>query len=256
MYVLTMPSQGPLAFQDAFFRRHPGALSIIELFEGLPNVAFYAKDTESRFVRANQACLILHGLSEEPEILGLSDRDFHAPAFAEAYINEDGRVMAGRKAIPGQLWMVFHFNKQPLWYISSKVPLFDTRGVVIGIAGAMYSIQETGEKSHYLKELQSVIRHLETHYSEQVSMVAMARLAGLSSTQFNRRFQDLLRTTPTGYLRTVRIQAACGLLSKTKRALAEVAVESGFADQSHFTRCFQKCTGITPLAYRQRFFKT
>ena len=256
LYVLTMPPKGPIAFQDAFFSRHPGAHSVMELFEGLPNVAFYAKDTESRFVRVNQAFLLAHGLAEEAQILGLSDRDFHAPAFAEAYIAEDGRVMAGRRAIPGQLWMVLHFDKQPHWYISTKVPLFDAGGAVIGIAGAMYSIQETGEKARYFQELQSAIRHMETHYSEPISMAAMARLAGLSSTHFNRRFQQLLRSTPTDYLRGVRIQAACGLLSRTQRPLAEVAVESGFADQSHFTRCFQKCTGLTPRAYRQRFLKT
>jgi hypothetical protein len=35
--------KGPIAFQDAFFSRHPGAHSVMELFEGLPNVAFLAR---------------------------------------------------------------------------------------------------------------------------------------------------------------------------------------------------------------------
>ena len=227
----------------------------MDLFECIPNLSFYAKDTESRFTRVNQAFILTHGASSEEQILGRSDRDFHAPAFAEAYITEDRRVMAGRQAILGQLWMVFHTDKQPHWYISSKVPLFDPQGEVIGIAGAMYSIEETGERARYFGELQSAIRHIETHYGEQVSMVKMAEMTGLSSTHFNRRFQQLLRTTPTDYLRTVRIQAACQMLSGTHRPLAEVAIESGFTDQSHFTRCFQKSTGLTPRAYRLRFQK-
>ena len=84
-------------------------------------------------------------------------------------------------------------------------------------------------------------------------MSEMAALAGLSSTHFNRRFQQLLRLTPTGYLRTVRIQAARHLLNATRQGLASIAAETGFTDQSHFTRCFRKATGIIPAEYRRRF---
>ena len=61
---------------------------------------------------------------------------------------------------------------------------------------------------------------------------AFVRLARLSSMHFNRRFQQLLRMTPTAYLRTVRIQAARRLLSITSRALAALAHDTGFTDQS------------------------
>ena len=59
--------------------------------------------------------------------------------------------------------------------------------------------------------------------------------------------------TPTAYLRTVRIQAARRLLSTTNRALADIAHETGFTDQSHFTRCFRETTGLTPGDYRGRY---
>ncbi|NBV87724.1 MAG: helix-turn-helix domain-containing protein, partial [Verrucomicrobia bacterium] len=149
-----------------------------------------------------------------------------------------------------------HPGNRPHWYVSTKVPLFSPGGEVIGIAGAMYAIEQAEEKERYFGALNTAIRYLEQHFSEPISMEAVARLARLSSTHFNRRFQQLLRCTPTEYLRTVRVQTAAKLLSFTQKPLADVAVETGFTDQSHFTRCFHKSTGMTPRDYRLRFQKT
>lgn len=253
-YALTIAMHPALEFQRGFFRQNPGAWSVMELFESLPNAFFYSKDRESRFVRVNRAFMESHGVDSEEQILGKTDRDFSPPVFAEAYIAEDRRVMAGRRAIPGQLWLVFHHpGPRPRWYSSTKVPLFNPAGEVVGIAGAMYLIEQPEQQARYFGVLWPVIRHLETHYGETISMQAMAAMAGLSSTHFNRRFQQLFRSTPTEHLRSIRVQVACRLLSTTQRSLLEIAMETGFTDQSHFTRCFRESTGLTPRAYRLRF---
>ena len=123
----------------------------------------------------------------------------------------------------------------------------------MGIAGALYPIEQPVEQERYFQELFPVIRHIEVGFADTISMAHMAEKAGLSSTHFNRRFQQLLRMTPTGYLRNVRIQAARRLLSTTSHAFAEIAHETGFTDQSHFTRCFRQITGLTPGDYRGRY---
>lgn len=252
-YDLTMSAESPHDFQAAFFASNPLAESITSLFDSLPQTYFYAKDTGSRFVRVNQQFLENHGLSEESEALGKTDYDFHPPLMAKAYISEDRRVMASRKALPGQVWLVLHRRTVPRWYVSTKTPLFNQQGTVIGLAGAMYRIEQKQELTRYLQELLPVARHIERHYSESISMTEMANLAGLSSTHFNRRFRQLLRVTPTEYLRSVRIQAAQGLLTKTSRTLAEIAVDVGFTDQSHLSKRFREVTGMTPAAWRKRF---
>ncbi|MCD0458018.1 AraC family transcriptional regulator [Roseiconus lacunae] len=250
-----MPESTPGDFQAAFFQRNPQAESVIALFDALPQTYFYAKDTESRFVKVNRLFLENHGLKEEADAIGKSDYDFHPPLMAEAYISEDRRVMAGRKPVPGQVWLVLHRRSVPRWYVSTKTPLFDSNHRVIGIAGAMYRIEQQEELMQYLQELLPVARYIEKHYAEQISMTAMAGLAGLSSTHFNRRFRQLLRVTPTDYLRSVRVQAAQQLLATTSRTLAEIAFEVGFTDQSHLTRRFREVTGMTPAAWRKRFVK-
>lgn len=241
------------AFQTAFFRRHPGAQTVMTLFDALPNTAFYAKDSQSRFVRMNELCLHINGASREEDVLGKTDRDFSPPAMAEAYLAEDRRVMDQARPVTGQVWLVFHLRRLPHWYISTKVPLLDARGKVIGLAGAMYGIERPEESARHFRELYPVIRHIEERFSEHVSMAAMARLAGLSSTHFNRRFQQLLRMTPMTYLHTVRVQSARRLLSATRQSLATIAAETGYTDQSHFTRSFRQNTGMTPAEYRKRF---
>jgi AraC-like DNA-binding protein len=151
------------------------------------------------------------------------------------------------------VWAVQHRRTAPRWYVCTKTPLFDPDDGVIGIAGAMYGIDDPKMLTDYFQELMPVIRHVDRHYATTVSMAEMARLAGLSTTHFNRRFRQLLRMTPSQYLRTVRVQQARGLLTTTDKPLAEIATLTGFTDQSHFTKRFRQATGMTPDAYRRRF---
>ena len=241
------------SFRDRFFARNPLAESVLTLFDSLPQAYFYAKDVDSRYVKVNPQFLENHGLEAESEALGRTDRDFHPPVLAEAYIREDQRVMASRRPLPGQVWLVPHRRRMPRWYVSSKAPLFAPSGEVIGIAGAMYRIEQPEELSRYLQELLPVAQHIERHYAEPIKMPEMAALAGLSSTHFNRRFKQLLRMTPMQYLRAVRVEAARELLTTTSRSPAEIAALVGYTDQSHLTKRFREVTGMTPAAYRKRF---
>ena len=241
--------------KQIFFSRNPLAESVIALFDSLPQTYFYAKDRDSRFVRANSLFLENHGLSEESEAIGRTDHDFHPPLMAEAYIDEDRRVMASKKPLPGQVWLVMHRRRVPRWYVSTKTPIFGMDGDVIGIAGAMYRIEQREELTRHLQELLPAARYMEKHYSEAISMAEMAALAGLSTTHFNRRFRQLLRMTPMHYLRSLRIQAARQLLTESHRSLVEIASDIGYSDQSHFTKRFREVTGMTPAAYRKRFVR-
>lgn len=250
-----MAKKSPNDFQSDFFARNPMAKSVISLFDSLPQTYFYAKDTHSRFVKINRLFLENHGLVDESEAIGKTDYDFHPPLMAEAYVSEDRRVMASRKRLPGQVWLVFHRRTVPRWYVSTKTPLFDAAGAVIGIAGAMYRIENQKELTVHLQELLPVARHIERNYADSISMTEMAALAKLSSTHFNRRFRQLLRLSPTQYLRSIRIQASQGLLTTTSRSLAEIAVDVGFTDQSHFSKRFREVTGMTPAAWRKRFVR-
>jgi AraC-like DNA-binding protein len=242
------------AFLAGFYRQHPGVRSVIGLFEHLPSVLFYAKDVQHRYVAVNRRTLTdVFGLESVDDLLGRTDVDFQPPALAEAYHAEDRRVMESAKAIPNQVWLVPHVRGTPCWYVSSKTPLFAVDDSVIGIAGVMYPIATPEEQASLFLELSPVIRFVEDNYTETVSMKDMAAMAGLSATQFNVRFRSTLRMSPSDYVLSRRIQDAQKRLVESSESIAEIGINVGFVDQSHFTKRFRKITGMTPLAYRKRF---
>ncbi len=239
-------------FQAEFYRRHPLVESFFTVFEHFPNVFLYVKDTLSRFVHINQPLLATYQLQDEKDVVGKTDRDFYPPALARAYIEEDRHIFQTGKAILGKLWLVPHIEGTPHWYVSSKAPLFDAQGKIVGLAGVMFRVERPSEKERYFGRLQLALDYLETNFASSVSMSDAAKRCHLPLTTFNRQFRELLRMTPTEYLLARRIDAARNMLVGTQRSISDIAAECGFADQSHFTKRFRKITELTPLAYRKR----
>jgi AraC family transcriptional regulator len=67
----------------------------------------------------------------------------------------------------------------------------------------------------------------------------------------SREFRRYYSCTVGEYVRHLRIEYACRLLSASNASLAEIALAAGFFDQSHFARNFKWQTGMTPHEYRR-----
>jgi len=224
----------------------------MDLFEHAPGMYFYAKDIESRFVRLNRANLTVYGVDDEESLLGRSDRDFHPPYLAEGYIAEDQRVMKDGPVF-NQTWLVPFLNGPMQWFVSSKMPLLGNSGACIGICGVMYPIETPKEQLKRFQHLAPAIRHLEQHFREPVLLADLTKSCGLSATHVHRLFQRLLRMSPTEYLVALRLQEARRLLASTELPISAIAMNTGFFDQSHFTKRFRKMTGMTPTQFRKTF---
>lgn len=85
--------------------------------------------------------------------------------------------------------------------------------------------------------------------ADSPSLAVLAASAGLSRYQFLRAFSRLTGLPPHAYLLQRRVQQARRLV-RAGLPLAEAAAASGFADQSHMTRCFVRSLGLTPGAFR------
>jgi AraC-like DNA-binding protein len=87
--------------------------------------------------------------------------------------------------------------------------------------------------------------------AEDLRLADVARECGLSVAYFSRNFCKTFGAPPYRWFQTRRIERAKALLSEGGRPIAEIAVDCGFADQSHFTRVFTKLVGVGPGAWRK-----
>lgn len=99
--------------------------------------------------------------------------------------------------------------------------------------------------------LRRVVEYLEAHLADDPGLAELARISGLSMKHFARAFKQSSGLAPHQWLMRRRIERARHLLADSPLDLAQVALECGFVDQSHFTATFKRATGATPGAFRR-----
>jgi AraC family transcriptional regulator len=94
---------------------------------------------------------------------------------------------------------------------------------------------------------------LHEQFSGSLTLAELADSAGVHPVHLAREFRRFYRCTIGEYSRRLRIDFACRKITTSDMPLSEIALASGFFDQSHFTRTFKACTGKTPQEYRTIF---
>lgn len=95
------------------------------------------------------------------------------------------------------------------------------------------------------------IAYMEHHCCERISRDDVARAAGMSPSHFSYLIRRESGATFTDLLNRMRIDRAAELLRRTNRALALIALDTGFEDQSYFTKVFKRYRKVAPLQYRK-----
>lgn len=98
--------------------------------------------------------------------------------------------------------------------------------------------------------VERAMRFIRDHLSEELARETVAAAAGVSPGHLSELLKASTGRSFQILLRDLRIQHACVLLSQGDPPLAEVAAACGFYDQSHFTKVFRECRGLTPRQYR------
>ncbi len=101
-------------------------------------------------------------------------------------------------------------------------------------------------------EIEKACAFMEQHYAERIYLADIARCAGLSKSTLLRAFAKSKGVTPYSYLENIRIGKAKKLLEKGIPPI-EVALQTGFSDQSHFTNYWSRFIGLSPGIYREIF---
>jgi AraC family transcriptional regulator len=91
---------------------------------------------------------------------------------------------------------------------------------------------------------------LDEQFSENLSLAFVAQSVGVHPVYLAHSFRSRYRCSVGEYLRRRRIEFACHKISASKDSLVDIALASGFSNQSHFSRIFKQITGMSPAQYR------
>jgi AraC family transcriptional regulator len=109
------------------------------------------------------------------------------------------------------------------------------------------SIPDSPTRGTLSKHMLGRIRdYILANLAEPIEVAELAELAGRSSFHFSRVFARSVGMTPHRYVVHLRLRAAIEQLREGRGGLAEIAADTGFADQSHLSRWVRRVHGVTP----------
>lgn len=138
-----------------------------------------------------------------------------------------------------------HPERAPYMFVEHV--LLALRAHLIDRVGARPAPRPGGLSSRQLRRARD---YLEAHLAENVSLSEVAATCSLSAAHFARGFRLSVGMPPHRYLVHRRVARARELLARTRLPLSDIAVQCGFADQSHLSRVFRRVLGITPGSLR------
>jgi len=253
METLPDDSEEVVNVHEAFFNSLASGPWMGELFDAVPGAYFFVKDRKSRFMGGSQDFARTMGERRIEDMIGKTDYDYSPDFLADAFYEDDQRVMATGEPIFNQIELVPSADGSLDWLCTSKVPLRNFEGDIVGMAGVTRIISDSDAVYADNPEMHRIVDYVRAHYREKLSVTDMARVGGISVSSQERLFRKTFGLTPLMYLRKTRLNAACKLLRDSDVGLSDIAVECGFNDQTNMTRAFRLELKITPLRYRRRF---
>lgn len=231
----------------------PIDVGVLELlFDQVPDVAFFVKDTRGRYVAVNQSLVERHGLRQKSQVIGKCPSDICPGDFGQIPAQQDAAVLRSGRPLLDHLEMHWRTPHQPGWCLTTKLPLRDGAGKLVGLIGISRDVRAPIKTQEIPADVATALAALEKHLAAPVTPASLAESAGLSPARFARLMKRFFGLTPSQYIAKTRIAAASNLLRETDQSVAEIALACGFYDHSAFTRAFRKVAGVAPSQLRRR----
>lgn len=234
-----------------FSQLGPNAETFKSILDLTTDLCMNMKDAEGRIMALNRKNCEVCNIADEWDAIGLNSTDLFPPVYAQTYMALDHEALTTKKPI---------LNRKTCWpadrsrdlMISDLYPLRSATGKVIGTLHAYSLSSEFGANAHRYQQLKTAVDYITEHYAEDITLETLANLVAMSVTSFKRNFKAMFGESPGTYLLTTRLNAARKLLETTDKLLTDIAIETGFFDQSHFSRVFKIKRNMTPGEYRRR----
>jgi AraC-like DNA-binding protein len=227
------------------------APEVADLFDYVEDLLLWVKDADGHYHWVNVPFLLNFGLQRRVQVIGCTDFDLCSLALANQYRVDDERVLRGERIL-SRIELVGRFDHTARWCVTSKVPMRNARHRIVGTAGVTRPLGGSPPLAGDAP-LSPAILLISERYGEPITNGDLARVCSLSVRSFERQFRATYHLSPHDYLRQIRLRMSCHALVFSRKTLAALASEFGFADQSHFTKDFHRFMGETPRSYRARY---
>ena len=229
----------------------PVAVAVLEkLFDQAPDVAFFIKDATGRYVAANASLVERHGLRHKSQVLGKRPCGICPGEFGRVPAAQDAAVLRTGRPLLDHLELHWYRPHQPGWCLTTKLPLRDAKGGIVGLIGISRDVRAPIETSEIPVGFAAALHEFESDVAAPVTPSKLAQRARLAPHRFARLLKRFFGLTPSQFIAKTRMAAASRLLRETEHAVADIALACGFYDHSAFTRAFRAVTGVTPTQFR------
>ncbi len=113
----------------------------------------------------------------------------------------------------------------------------------------------SGQKAHEDEPVKKAQEFIENNFREKLTVDQLADMFALGRRSLERRFKKATCNTISEYIQRVKIEAAKKSFESTGKNINEVMYEVGYVDTKAFRTIFRKTTGLSPLAYRNKYNK-
>jgi AraC-like DNA-binding protein len=124
------------------------------------------------------------------------------------------------------------------------------QSLLIDVVSRLIRDKQASDQSRpaWVSQLRDVLQDTPT---ENWTLLALAQTVGIHPVHLSRSFTHYFNCSLSHYIRSVKVQRSLALMPQKHRSLTDIALECGFADQSHFIRCFRELCQDKPLVYRR-----
>lgn len=112
-----------------------------------------------------------------------------------------------------------------------------------------------GQKSHDDDDVKKAQDFIEKNFEERISVDQLAEMLSIGRRSFERRFKKATSNTVNEYIQRVKIEAAKKGFETSRKNINEIMYDVGYSDIKAFRTTFRKITGLSPLAYRNKYNK-
>lgn len=110
-----------------------------------------------------------------------------------------------------------------------------------------------GQKDHKDEQVKKAQEFIENNYRDRILVKQLAENVAMSRRTLERRFKKATKNTVNEYIQRVKVEAAKRNLETGRKNVGEVMYDVGYSDTKSFRNLFRRITGLTPIAYRNKY---